>query len=303
MSISMAFALEGKVGGVTYFDYTNAEDISAFNFNRQYFTYVGKSHNNDLRFAIVFDVGRTNNIDGEDTRLATFLKKAQVDYITNVGTFNLGLIGMNTYVVQETTWGYRFIEKSAIDRNKFSSTADLGIGFSRSLNDNFNISLQIVNGEGFKSVQGDKYHKISFNATYGERKLNTNDGFNVGVVYSTEASDTDPTDMISLFGGFSGMGFRVGAEYDILTQGEMEEVVISTSMNYGIKENVDAYLRYDMYDDNNSDMMFGNTLIITGLRFNCGNGLTVAPNIRMYGYEDESIDTFNEYKVNFQFKF
>ena len=142
MSISMAFALEGKVGGVTYFDYTNAEDISAFNFNRQYFTYVGKSHNNDLRFAIVFDVGRTNNIDGEDTRLATFLKKAQVDYITNVGTFNLGLIGMNTYVVQETTWGYRFIEKSAIDRNKFSSTADLGIGFSRSLNDNFNISLQ-----------------------------------------------------------------------------------------------------------------------------------------------------------------
>ncbi len=78
---------------------------------------------------------------------------------------------------------------------------------------------------------------------------------------------------------------RVGiGESGVTIEGDMEEVVISTSVNYGIKENVDAYLRYDMYDDNNSDMMFGNTLIITGLRFNCGNGLTMAPNIRMYGY-------------------
>ena len=109
----------------------------------------------------------------------------------------MGLIGMNTHAVQEKNWGNRFIEKSAMDKNAYSTSADLGIGFSRLLRENLNISLQMVNGEGYKKPQGDKYHKISFNATYGERKLNKNDGYNVGVVYSTEATDSNPTNMIA----------------------------------------------------------------------------------------------------------
>ena len=54
------------------------------------------------------------------------------------------------------------------------------------------MNLQITNGEGYKQPQGDKYQKISINATYGEQKLNKNDGYNAGVVYSTEATDSDP---------------------------------------------------------------------------------------------------------------
>ena len=99
---------------------------------------------------------------------------------------------MNTYAVQESNWGYRFIEKSAIDKNKFSSTADLGVGFSKSIIDNLNLSLQFINGEGFKKPQGDKFQKIAFNATYGESNLIKNDGYNAGLVYTTEKTDTDP---------------------------------------------------------------------------------------------------------------
>ena len=310
--ISISMALDGKIGGVTYFDYTKAEDKSAFNFKRQYFSYRGEAAEN-INYKIVFDVGRTNvgatviekdsSYKSEDTRLVVFLKKAQIDYKTSYGKVSMGLIGTNTYGVQEKNWGYRFIEKSAIDYYKYSSTTDIGIGFSRSLIDNLNMSLQVVNGEGFKQPQGDKYHKISFNTTYGERRLNKNDGYNTGIVYSTEATDSEPTNMISAFGGFAGMGLRLGVEYDMLTKGDTESSIISVSANYSFMDNKDIFLRYDMYDGDTSVDKDGSSYIITGILLSCGNGLSVAPNIRMTSYEDTVKETISEYKVNFQFKF
>ena len=35
--ISISMAVDGKIGGITYFDYSKTEDESEFNFNRQYF--------------------------------------------------------------------------------------------------------------------------------------------------------------------------------------------------------------------------------------------------------------------------
>ena len=208
---------------------------------------------------------------------------------------------MNTYGVQESNWGYRFIEKSAIDIYGFSATADIGVGFSRSLIDNLNMSLQLTNGEGYKQPQGDKYHKMSFNATYGERKLNKNDGYNAGIVYSIAATDSDPTNMISAFGGFSGMGLRLGAEYDMLTKaGDYESNIISISANYTARDNIDIFARYDMVDDNDST---GKNYIITGMVLGCEGGISVSPNFRMVNYENTEKDSEIEYKVNFQFKF
>ena len=107
---TFVFAYNGSITGVTYFDYTRENDASAFNFNRQYFNYTIKTSEN-MNFKLVFDVGRThkatdeygNNI--EDTRLLVFLKKAQLDYKSNWGKTILGIIGTNTYGVQEKTWG------------------------------------------------------------------------------------------------------------------------------------------------------------------------------------------------------
>ena len=313
MFTSLMFA-EGTIGGVTYFDYTTAEETSAFNFNRQYFSYKGVA-SDQVTYKVVFDVDRTDNgtvedcDDGEckekleDTRLVAFLKKAQIDYKTSFGKFNFGLIGMNTYGVQEKNWGYRFIEKSSIDKNKFSSTADIGIGFSKSILDNLNLSLQVVNGEGYKKPQNDKYHKITFNTTYGERKLNKNDGYNIGVVYTTESTDNDPTTMTSVFGGFAGMGIRIGAEYDLLTDEGVKSIIISVSANYGLFENMDIFTRYDIFDEDTSVEEDGENYLIAGVLIHCGSGLSVAPNMRMTSFEDNANDSETEYKISFQFKF
>jgi len=311
--ISISIASEGKIGGVTYFDYTNSKEKSAFDFKRQYFSY-GIEISDKVKFRVVFDVGRTDvgtvlMKDGgeksEDTRLVAFLKKAQIDYKTYYGKLSLGMIGMNTHNVQEKNWGYRFIEKSAMDKYKFSSTADLGIGFSRVLVNQLKMSLQVVNGEGYKNPQSDKYHKIAFNLTYGEHNLVKNSGSNAGVVYTTEPTDDKPNTMASLFGGFSGMGLRLGGQFNMLKKGGIESQVISVSSNYSMTDKLDAFVRYDMYDPNTDEIDEGkdnSTYLIAGIQLSCGNGLLVAPNIRMESYEDDS-DSATEYKINFQFKF
>ena len=311
--ISISIAADGKIGGVTYFDYTNSKEKSAFDFKRQYFSY-GIEISDEVKFRVVFDVGRTDvgtvlMKDGgeksEDTRLVAFLKKAQIDYRKSYGKISMGLIGMNTYNIQEKNWGYRFIEKSTIDKYGFSSTADLGIGFSRTLVNQLKMSLQVVNGEGYKNPQSDKYHKIAFNSTYGEHNLVKNSGFNAGVVYTTEPTDDKPNTMISLFGGFSGMGLRLGGQFNMLKKGGIESQVISVSSNYSMTDKLDAFVRYDMFDPNTDEIEEGkdnSTYLIAGIQLSCGNGLLVAPNIRMESYEDDS-DSATEYKINFQFKF
>ena len=301
VSITGFMFAEGKIGGVTYFDYSNTEKASGFNFQRQYFGYSGDI-SDKVSYKILFDVGRTNKNDGEDTRLVTYLKKAQVNYKSSLGKVNFGLIGMNTYAVQESNWGYRFIEKSTIDKNGFSSTADLGVGFSKSIIDNLNLSFQIVNGEGFKKPQGDKYHKIAFNATYGESNLIKNDGYNAGLVYTTEQTDTDPITMTSIFGGFAGMGLRLGGEYDMQTKDGINSNIISVSANYEVRDNIDIFTRYDIYDGDTSIDNDGENYLVTGIVLTCDGGISVAPNVRMITNEDDS-ESSTEYKVNFQFKF
>ena len=294
--IGFMFA-EGKIGGVTYFDFISSDDSTAFNFQRQYFGYGGEV-SDQVSFNILFDVGRPEL----DPRLNVYLKKAQINYKSSLGKFNFGLIGMNTYAVQESNWGYRFIEKSAIDKYGFSATADIGVGFSKSLIDNLNLSLLFVNGEGFKKPQGDKYHKIAFNTTYGEGNLNKNDGYNAGVVYTTESTDTDPTTMTSVFAGFAGMGLRLGGEYDMLTKDSFKSNIISVSANYAVRDKIDIFARYDMIDDNDDTNKNVKNYLITGIVLTCDGGISVAPNVRMTTFEDD-LDSSTEYKVNFQFKF
>ena len=297
VSITGFMFAEGKIGGVTYFDFISSDDSTAFNFQRQYFGYGGDI-SDQVSFKILFDVDRSDS----DTRLTTYLKKAQVNYKSSFGKFNFGLIGMNTYAVQESNWGYRFIEKSAIDKNGLSSTADIGVGFSKSIIDNLNLSLLIVNGEGFKNPQGDKFQKIAFNATYGEGNLNKNDGYNAGLVYTTESTDTDAITMTSLFGGFAGMGLRLGGEYDMLTKGNVESNIISVSANYAVIDKIDIFARYDMVGDNDDANKNGKNYLVTGIVLTCDGGISVAPNVRMTTFENET-EALTEYKVNFQFKF
>ena len=209
------------------------------------------------------------------------------------------MIGTNSYGVQEKNWGYRFIEKSAMDKNQFVSTADLGIGFSRKIFYNLNLGIQIVNGEGYKRPQSDNYEKLSINATYGESNLPINEGFNLGLAFTSENTTT----LFSVFGGFSFNGLRVSAESDFLTENNVTQNLTSLCSAYSINNKIDAFARYDVLevDGEFNDLKY----FISGIVYDCGSGLLVSPNIRTPNrviYNDDDMDDF-VYSLNFQFTF
>ena len=294
-SFSFIFGYNGSIKGLTYFDYTNDLGESSFNLKRQYISYENDMSNH-MTFKVVFDVGRTNKLDGEDTRLDVFLKKAYLKHKSKLGTTQIGMIGTNSYGVQEKNWGYRFIEKSALDKNKFSHTADLGVGFSKNILKKLNVSIQITNGEGYKSAQSDRYQKFGVNFTYGEKNLLKKEGFNGGIVFTNEQTIEKPITLFGVFGGFSFNKLRFAVESNYITKQSIIDNLFSLSSTYSINHKVKVFYRYDLLDTNTNDLEY----LISGFLFNLNNGVSISPNLRTTNNDDSSEFV---YSLNFEFKF
>ena len=135
--------MQGTFSGVTYFNYTydlteDAANDDGFALKRVYFTYQ-QELSEGISYKFQTDVGQIEvvNLDDDDqldgtknTQFVAYLKKAQLDWQTSCGKLTFGMQGMNIFNVTEKTWGFRFIEKSPMDKHKFSSSADMWIGVS-----------------------------------------------------------------------------------------------------------------------------------------------------------------------------
>ena len=168
--ISPVFS-NGKMSGVSYFDYTydlteDAPNDDGFSLSRTYLTYKNDI-SDELSYKFQTDVGNLTLIDIKDdrwkieNRFVVYLKKAQLDWKSPIGKITLGMQGMNMFNVKEKTWGFRFLEKSPMDLHKFSSSADMGVGYSGKMGD-MSYSALMTNGSGYKSQEDDKFKKYHF---------------------------------------------------------------------------------------------------------------------------------------------
>ncbi len=147
--LSVSVAGEIKFSALAYYEYSfttdnNADISNQFEFQRVYFG-LEKKMSNKLSYKFLTDVGRIS----EDGRLEVYLKNAKIDWTTRLGIFIIGMQGLNVFEIQKNTWGYRSIDKTAMNRNKWASSADLGLGYYNHYN-NFHYSVLITNGTGFK---------------------------------------------------------------------------------------------------------------------------------------------------------
>ncbi|RMD51363.1 MAG: hypothetical protein D6830_00525 [Ignavibacteria bacterium] len=302
---------QGKVSGKTYFDYTYNPDGTPTNSFEIHRVYIGYSANlsDNISYKVTTDVGRVNN--GKDNRLAAYLKYAQLKWKTQYGSFVFGLQGLNIFNVQEYNWGYRFVEKSAMDLHKFGSSADLGIGYYNKFAGKLNVSAILTNGTGYKKSENDDYKKLSFQVFYGDKKIKKDGNFNVGAVFTTESFDyisgtdttTKSTTVIGGFAAYQIAGLRVGAEYDILTKGGSSDVtknIISVYADYAAMKNLHVFARFDKYDPNVDVDNDGSNYVVAGLNYKAGKGFSIAPNVRISS--PETGDSSTLYKVNFEFK-
>lgn len=296
--LSLSFAQDAKISALGFYDvtYTTDVDISnEFEFNRMYFTFV-KKMTDVLSYKFQTDVGRKS----DDGRLEVYLKNAKIDWKTEYGKFVIGLQGMNVFNVQEKTWGYRSIEKSAMDKYKFASSADMGLGYYHKIGA-ISYNMLVTNGTGYKKSEDDSYKKLSVQVYYGPGKLNSKNGLNAGTVvaYEPYSSDggTEAEIIVGVFGGYSFGPFRAGAEFDQLQDSE-EDVqirIVSGYGNYALNDKVSLFGRLDYVDYGDDSKNY----IITGIAVAPEKGLKIMPNIRYTKQNDTDAEI--EYKLNFEF--
>ena len=284
--------MQENLGGYAIFDYSNASGNDGFDLKRAYLSYTSDI-SDDLFFKMRFDVGRH-----ADERLTTYLKNAYVDYKCDNGDkLSLGLIGTNSFGVQEKNWGYRFIEKSVVDKYGMTNTADFGVGYSKIFG-NVKTNVQLLNGEGFKKSDEDGKQSLYLSVLYGDSRLDKNDGMNLGLVINNNPqSDGTDSNLVGLFGGWASNGLRLGLEYN---QFEVEatditEEATSIYANYDINEEWDVFVRHDLNDLNVDDDVDAADLTIVGGVWNVTKGLMVAPNVYL--------DDTNTYRLTCMFKY
>ena len=326
---------QGQFSGVTYFDYTydlteNAANDGGFGLKRVYFTYKQNLSEN-ISYKFQTDVGQlevgdfddNDQLDGtKKTQFVAYLKKAQLDWKTSCGKLTFGMQGMNIFNVTEKTWGFRFLEKSPMDLNKFSSSADLGIGYSGKFN-NLNYNFMYTNGSGYKKSESDKYKKISVQLVYGQKNLSKKDGINIGTSFSIEPYDYENTDLsmttknktlMAFYSGYAGNELRIGTEFDIYVDKgtDITQQIIAGYANYKISDKINILSRLDIFDPwaesiddldttNINEEKDNEINIIAGFNYIPAKGLRITPNIRMNIPEEGKKTTL--FMLNFEFKF
>ena len=298
---------QGQFSGVTYFDYTydlteDAVNDAGFGLKRVYFTYQQElSDNISYKFQ--------TDIDYKSSPFNVYLKNAKIDWNSSIGKITLGMQGMNIFNVTEKTWGFRFLQKSPMDKYKFSSSADMGIGYSGKIN-NLNYSFMYTNGSGYKENENDEHKKISAQLVYGEKKLVKKDGFNIGMSFSMEpynccVSNTTNKNRVLMgyYGGYSGYGLRIGAEFDTYKDDgtNITQQIMAGYASYKLSDKLEALVYVDMYDPDTSTENDGNTDMIIGVNYRPEKGLTITPNLRT-STPDEG-DATTMFMLNFEFKF
>ena len=286
-----------------FYNYTRGLDeggTNAFNIKRGYLSFINNS-SEELTYKLTYDVG-TN--DGGSSYTA-FLKVAMAKWKTSYGDITIGMQGMNMYKTMENTWGHRFIEKGAMGQYRFSPSADVGIGITRDFGP-ITTSALITNGGGYKSAETDEYKKLSLHAVYGPSQLNKKDGFNFGGSFSLEPYDieeskTENINVMGMFVGYSGFGFRGGLELDSKNDGNLTDQIVSLYGTYGFSENLSLLARLDQVDRDKSKTGGGTQAVIIGLHYSLGRGMIIAPTFRMTTAESE--DSESSIIMNFEFKF
>ena len=296
---------KAEINGLAFYDYEYnlskevfGAEKNSFSFKRVYFTYKSVI-SDDLSFIFQTNVGDI----GEDPRLTSYLKKAQLNWNGPLN-FSLGMQGMNMFNIKEKTWGFRFIEKSPMDKHKFSSSSDMGIGISGNKN-NLSYNLLITNGTGYKKQETDAYKKTSIQFVYGEKKLNNKYGVNLGTAFSHEPySINDTKKVISFFNGFSNNKLRFGSEYDLKIDTGLDNTkqIIAFYSSYLLNNNFEGLLFLDIYDPDIKLNQNSETYMIFGFNYYPTKGLILSPNIRITFYENKNL-TEKILKINFQFKF
>jgi hypothetical protein len=198
---------------------SGATNGNGTNFDLKRF-YVGIDHTFDPMFSA--NITTDTTYDGTTGVGQIFIKKAYLQAkIVPELTIRAGSADMPWIPYVEGIYGYRYLEKTMIDRTSFGNSADWGIHALGSAFDGIlNYQFSAVNGAGYKKtpIGGDvnRFDQLD----YEGRVSAVYDGFNaaiggytgrLGTAYGLPLNHN--ATRFDALGAYVGNGFRVGVEY------------------------------------------------------------------------------------------
>jgi len=303
LTLVLAFTLsinaqEGNPFGKVFTNFNHDNDKNEFELKR---SYLGYSYKIDDNFStkITFDVG--NNSSG--SAYTAFLKIASLSWkpISNT-TLNMGMIGTKNFKFMEKSWGRRYIEKSALDKEKWANSADLGVSLDYKVFNNFTIDGQILNGEGYKNTQDeDGLMRVGFGGTYKLSNFSIRVFRDIKSCACTDINQEITTAAVS----YSNNQLNIGFETDMMANSNnienKDREIMSVYGSYKISERYTLFGRYDDYTSENSWDEDG-TYIIAGVETQLTKGVKAAANIRQTTNDINDVKD-NSFYLNLEYKF
>jgi len=277
-----------------------SDAFKAFEIKR---SYLGYSYKIDDKFStkITFDVG--NNSSGSS--YTAFLKIAALKWKASENlTLNFGMVGAKNFKFMESTWGKRYIQKSALDKYKWANAADAGLTADYKLNDQITIDAQILNGEGYKNTQSSNgLFRGTIGLTY---KMMNNLSVRVSQDVSPRSSYDEMSENQTITTAalaYSSDNMTLGAETNMMNNvanvKDNEEELMSIYGSYKISNDYTLFARYD----DASETARAGTYTIYGIERKMAKGVTVALNMQSWENDEEGSEVEDTLFLSLEYKF
>ena len=287
----------GYVIGEYYYVYQSHNDSlngeNGFWFRRIYFTYDNHIYKN-LKARLRFEMASPGDFTEKDVPHPA-VKDAYISLKKYFGNFTFGIQGTPTFSSVEKIWGYRSIEKTPLDLQKWASSRDFGLSLKGKRNI-LSYYLMFGNGSSNKS-ETDKTKNV-----YASLGITPFKGLYAEVYGDYRIGSDDKPYTMQGFLAYSGKKSRFGIQY--ARRGTVSE---SPSYNilsgFGIlklKKNTDIIVRYDKTLEANKDAekisyipmspISPSNFIIMGVSFSPLKGVKVIPNLEYVFYSDSGIN-------------
>lgn len=293
------------VSGYMFGDYyyvlnNHNEDLEGENgfwFRRIYLTFDRKENDN-VKVRLRLEANSKGDFKSTST-LDSYVKDAYLQYTKNNHSIIFGISPTPTFSVIEKVWGYRFVEKTPLDLQKYAPSRDFGIVFKGVLDTGKKLSYNIMfsNGSGYKSETGKG------------KKLMAAFLFNVksGWLFEAYADIEDRNNgqqrtTLQGFAGFQSKKIRFGIQAANQTRrigpntDDLNMTIYSIFGAGKLSDKLWAFLRFDRNTKTNSDgekisyipfsAEANSSLIIGGLDIKTANNINIVLNVEFVMYKE-----------------
>ncbi len=274
------------------------EGRNGFWFRRIYLT-LDQQFTKQLEVRLRFEMNSPGDFSSA-TKLEPFVKDAYLKYRFGHHAVYLGLSPTPTWDVIEKFWGYRPVEKTPLDLQKFGSSRDFGIALKGSLDRSkkWRYHLMIGNGSGVRGETNEGKIFLLSLGFYPDEHVFVE-------IYGDYDDRPGSSDRYTFQGflGLKGSWGRVGLHYAHQTRqiedgDDLQLDIASIFTVLKLSDNVYVFSRYDRVFDPNPDgakiayLPFDPTtrsnFIVAGVDFHVVENVRLIPNIEIVFYDQQA---------------